>query len=69
MITADKERLVDQREFARRVGLTYGTIRGYRHEKRIPPPDQIIGEKPLWKVETVDRWKADRDAIAAVEAD
>ncbi len=52
------------RELADRVGLTYGTMRQYRHAGQAPDPDVVLDGKPFWYLSTADRWKEERDAKA-----
>jgi predicted DNA-binding transcriptional regulator AlpA len=57
--------LVTMREFARLVGLTYGVIRLYRHQGKLPEADVLMEGKPLWLRTTVEEWKASRGAAKA----
>lgn len=63
-------KLLSLRGFARRRGLSYGTVLRYKHERRLPDPDGELtddpdGELPEnerrthpgWLPETVDNWK------------
>jgi hypothetical protein len=50
---------------AARIGLTPGTVRVMHHNRKLPPPDQIIGvegSRPwyLWLPETIDEWNRTR---------
>lgn len=50
--------------FADRVGIAHSTMRTYRSQHRLPPPDAIIGEAPAakygWLPETCDQWATHR---------
>lgn len=63
-------RLLSLRGFARRRGLSYGTVLRYRHEGRLPKedgeltddpegnlPEDQVHRHPGWLPETVDNWK------------
>lgn len=49
-------------EFARRVGMTIGTIQNYSSVGRLPAPDAYIndGNTKVWLPETVDEWNRNR---------
>jgi len=44
-------------EVAERLGLSEGTVSGYRSRGRMPKPDQQFGRTPLWKPETIAAWR------------
>lgn len=54
---------------AERVGIGYTTARTYNSQKRLPPPDAIIGNgnaaKYGWLPETVDEWNMNRPGQGA----
>ncbi|MDD4865719.1 MAG: hypothetical protein PHQ28_00880 [Mycobacterium sp.] len=63
-------RLLSLRGFARRSGLSYGTVLRYRHEGRLPAPDGELTDDPDgnmpegdvhshpgWLPATVDNWQ------------
>lgn len=41
---------------ADRLKVKPATVRRYLHRKDMPPPDERVGQSPLWKEETIDRW-------------
>lgn len=62
--------LLSLRGFARRRGLSYGTVLRYRHENRLPPPDGELTDDPDgdlpadevhsypgWLRATIDTWQ------------
>ncbi|GAA4534305.1 hypothetical protein BB737_06875 [Mycobacterium avium subsp. hominissuis] len=62
--------LLSLRGFARRRGLSYGTVLRYRHEGRLPVPDgeltddpdgdlpeSEVHRHPGWLRDTVDNWR------------
>lgn len=55
--------------YAARVGIAYTTARAYQRQKRLAPPDAIIGEgngmKYGWLPETVDAWQINRPGRGA----
>lgn len=55
--------------YAKRVGIAYSTIRTYQRDKRLAPPDAIIGEGNAtthgWLPETIDAWQANRPGRGA----
>jgi len=55
-------------DFAGRAGLRYTTVRKYEVEGRLPLADAHVAGLPLWRVETVDRWLAEREARRAGNA-
>lgn len=51
------ERLMTRQDVADATGLTLQTIKTYRHKKLMPDPDYMIGRTPVWKVQTIDKWR------------
>ena len=45
-------------EVAHRLGLAVGTVSAYRTRGRMPKPDLQYGRTPLWKPETIAKWRA-----------
>ena len=49
---------------AQRLGIAVSTATTYLRDKRLPPPDAIVGEPPAhkygWLPETIDTWNATR---------
>ncbi|MGV9181794.1 transcriptional regulator [Arcanobacterium canis] len=62
-------RYLSLRGYAKRIGIAYSTIRKYQIEKRLAPPDAIIGEgnSPThgWLPETIDTWQINRPGQGA----
>lgn len=45
------------RDVARATGLTYDTVRSYRHRGRLPVPDGFTtGGRPWWRPDTITAW-------------
>lgn len=44
-------------EVAERLGLSTSTLTSYRARGRMPAPDMQYGRTPLWKPETIRRWR------------
>jgi predicted DNA-binding transcriptional regulator AlpA len=58
------KRYMMARQVAEYCGLSLNTIRRYRQDGRLLPPDAIIGDKiPVWSVERVHVWNAHRRRI------
>lgn len=53
-------RYLDQAGIADRLGLKAQSVRDLRERGRLPNPDALIGNRPGWLPETIDRWQADR---------
>lgn len=55
--------------YAQRVGIAYSTICTYQRQKRLAPPDAIIGEGNAqtygWLPETIDTWQVNRPGRGA----
>ncbi|MFL1430231.1 MULTISPECIES: helix-turn-helix transcriptional regulator [unclassified Nocardiopsis] len=47
-------------EVAQDLGVKPATVRRYLHKKDLPEPDSRAGQSPLWREDTIERWKADR---------
>lgn len=45
-------------EVADRLGLSTSTITSYKARGYMPQPDTQYGRTPLWKVTTIDSWRA-----------
>lgn len=51
------EQLLDLHAVARRIKVTYRTIRAYRSRPGcMPAPDFVLGVSPGWRESTIDRW-------------
>lgn len=53
-----KGRLMTVTEIAAELGLSPSTLTAYRARGRMPEPDEQYGRTPLWKQETIRRWRA-----------
>ncbi len=62
-------RLVGLRELAGRVGLTYGTVRRYRSEGKMPDADLVLDGKPFWYASTVEDYRRHREQKATAQTD
>lgn len=45
---------------AERLKVKPATIRRYLHREDMPPPDERVGQSPLWKEATIEQWEKDR---------
>ena len=50
------ERLITIEDWATALVVSVPTIERLRHNKKIPPPDVMIGRLPRWKPSTVRDW-------------
>ncbi|MEV6108525.1 MerR family transcriptional regulator [Streptomyces sp. NPDC051940] len=53
-------RLWSYRDIAAHLGVQTDTVRSYRKHGLMPPPDTVQNGKPLWYVETIRQWVAQR---------
>lgn len=51
---------VTRAQFAVMAGLSLETIKKYRTENTLPPPDVTLDNKPLWHTDTVAAWLKER---------
>ncbi|RPJ82750.1 MAG: MarR family transcriptional regulator [Acidobacteria bacterium] len=49
-------------DIAEVVGVSEVVLRNYRKRGYMPPPDVMLADRPCWYPETIEAWKADRDA-------
>jgi GntR family transcriptional regulator len=60
MNTSD-DPLISLREMAELAGVTPDTMRSYRRDGRLPPPDdESVPDRPRWRRSTFDAWKSSR---------
>jgi predicted DNA-binding transcriptional regulator AlpA len=52
--------LLTGKEVAESAGLRYKTLWTYKKRNTLPEPDIYIGNKPLWKRETIAEWLSTR---------
>ncbi|MEU0493460.1 helix-turn-helix domain-containing protein [Nocardiopsis sp. NPDC006139] len=45
---------------AERIGVSPKTVRQYQWRGDMPPPDERVGQSPLWKETTIEQWEKDR---------
>lgn len=50
------EELLDKAAIARAKGVSRQAIDDLRKRNKLPPPDYEVGDKPLWKLETLYRF-------------
>jgi len=43
-------------EVARHLGVAESTVKKWRHRRIMPPPDWVLGGRPIWDVATIDTW-------------
>ena len=51
------QRVLVMRDVAELCGLTYRTVRQYRHTGALPPEDGRLGNSPWWYETTINRWQ------------
>lgn len=57
----DDDPLIGYREMADLAGVTPATLRHYKAEGRLPPPDDDSGpSRPRWRLSTYRAWMASR---------
>ena len=54
-------------DIAYQTGLKIDTIYTYRKRNTLPEPDHMIGNRPLWKQETIDEWNTYRTTQIEME--
>lgn len=52
-------------EVAERLGLSTSTVTAYRARGKMPKPDKQYGRTPLWKAETIAKWRAGQPRAAS----
>lgn len=56
-------------DFAKRIGVSEGAMRGYSAKGLLPTPDALTGTGPRavrgWLPETIDRWQTSRPGRGA----
>lgn len=58
--------LIGYREMAERAGVTASTLRRYRSQGRMPPPDDdSVPDRPRWRLSTFEAWMRDRPGRGA----
>jgi hypothetical protein len=58
---ADDDPLLGYRELAEIAGIQAGTLRGYRAQGRMPPPDDdSVPDRPRWRLSTFQQWMRSR---------
>jgi len=57
----DDDPLLGYLELAKVAGLKAGTLRSYRAQGRMPPPDdESVPDRPRWRLSTFEAWMRDR---------
>ncbi len=46
--------------FADLLGLEASTLKAYRRDGKLCRPDALVGARPGWTIDTIERWRADR---------
>jgi len=58
---ADDDPLLGYREMAELAGVEPSTLRRYRSQGRMPPPDDAsVPDRPRWRMSTFQAWMRDR---------
>jgi predicted DNA-binding transcriptional regulator AlpA len=55
MTTLDVVGLV---ELADLLGAERATVRQWYHRGKLPPPDAVLAATPVWRLSTIERWRA-----------
>ena len=53
------EQYLTTTEIAIALGITRDTISAYKSRGQMPQPDKTFGRTPLWKLSTIQTWRAD----------
>jgi predicted DNA-binding transcriptional regulator AlpA len=62
----DDDPLISYGEMAAHAGVTRSTLRKYRSEGRLPPPDDAsVPDRPRWRRSTFEAWMAARPGRGA----
>lgn len=65
-MNASDDPLISMREIAEIAGVTPDTVRSYRRQGRLPPPDEdSIQDRPRWRRSTIDAWMESRPGSGA----
>lgn len=48
------------RDVATFLDVAYESVRKYRHQRKLPEPDVMIGSSPGWHPDTIRQWNEDR---------
>jgi predicted DNA-binding transcriptional regulator AlpA len=47
------------KQIATLLGVTPSTISSYKSRGQMPPPDKEYGRTPLWRYETIEKWRGE----------
>lgn len=61
------EELISRATVAEIMGLTVDTIKWHRTYGKMPAPDYVVDNKPLWLRETIDEWIQQRTTVKRPE--
>jgi hypothetical protein len=65
-LVVDDDPLIGYREMAERAGIRPSTLRTYRSQGRLPPPDDdSVPDRPRWRVSTFEAWMKGRPGRGA----
>ncbi len=63
---ADSDPLISYGEMSALAGVARSTLRKYRSEGRLPPPDDdSVPDRPRWRVSTFEKWLKERPGRGA----
>jgi predicted DNA-binding transcriptional regulator AlpA len=63
---SDPDPLLSLLQMAERAGVEPGTMRKYRSQGRLPPPDDVsVPGRPRWRASTLDTWMKARPGRGA----
>ena len=63
---ADDDPLLGYKEMADLAGVKPGTLRNYRNQGRLPPPDdESVPDRPRWRRSTFEAWLRSRPGRGA----
>lgn len=51
-------------DVAERLEVKPATVRRYLHKKDLPKPDTRAGQSPLWREETIEKWRQNRKSAS-----
>lgn len=56
----EEDPLIGYKEMAELAGVRPNTLRRYRVEGRLPPPDVLLADRPRWRLSTFTAWMESR---------
>ena len=59
--TQTPRRVYGQIELAERLGILAGTLRQWQARGKLPPPDEMVSNRPMWYAATIDAWLGEKE--------